>query len=339
MNVDTPSETQIISAIPTPSAPTLDTPDSARLEQLLSRKPRTFWSDAWRRLQKNKLAMLGLAVLIFITLIAIFAPVIAPYPYDQTNLEATRQPPSPEHPLGTDALGRDMLSRVIYGARISLTVGIVAQLMILAIGLPLGLMAGFFGGKWDTIIMRGVDILYAFPDLLLIIIVMTYMRQTLSQVKSGPLLPFAGLDTVTGGLLGIFLAFALTHWLTVSRLVRGQVLSLKQREFVEAAKTIGAGNSRLLRAHLMPNVLAPIIVAATFGIPRAIITEAGLSFIGLGIQPPMPSWGSLISEGVLSIQSQPYLVVGPALALAFTLLAFNFVGDGLRDAFDPWMNK
>ncbi|MCC6943895.1 MAG: ABC transporter permease [Thermomicrobiales bacterium] len=306
---------------------------------LLARKPRTFWSDAWRRLQKNKLAMIGLAALLVMAIVAIAAPLIAPYPYDQTNIDATRQPPSPEHWLGTDALGRDNLSRVIYGARISLVVGIVAQLMILAIGLPLGLMAGYLGGKWDALLMRVVDILYAFPDLLLIIIVMTYLRQNLAQVKSGPLLALAGLDAITGGLLGIFIAFALTHWLTVSRLVRGQVLSLKQREFVEAARTLGAGGPRIIRSHLLPNVLAPIIVAATFGIPRAIITEAGLSFIGLGIQPPMPSWGSLISEGVLSIQSQPYLVVGPALALAITLLAFNFVGDGLRDALDPWMNK
>ncbi|MFN8535340.1 MAG: ABC transporter permease [Dehalococcoidia bacterium] len=334
MTAENRSETQIIAALPA-AGPA----ERGTMAGLLTRKPRTFWSDAWRRLQKNKLAMIGLAALLLMAIIAIAAPWIAPYPYDQTNIDATRQPPSLDHWLGTDALGRDNLSRVIFGARISLVVGIVAQLMILAIGLPLGLMAGYLGGKWDTLLMRAVDILYAFPDLLLIIIVMTYLRQNLAQVKSGPLMPLAGLDALTGGLLGIFIAFALTHWLTVSRLVRGQVLSLKHREFVEAAQTLGAGGPRIIRSHLLPNVLAPIIVAATFGIPRAIITEAGLSFIGLGIQPPMPSWGSLISEGVLSIQSQPYLVVGPALALAITLLAFNFVGDGLRDALDPWMNK
>ncbi|MCL6648015.1 MAG: ABC transporter permease [Chloroflexi bacterium] len=303
------------------------------------RRARTFWSDAWRRLLRNKLAVAGLVVLALMALIAIAAPLVAPYPYDKTRIDATRLPPSAEHWLGTDALGRDNLSRVIYGARVSLVVGIVAQVIIISIGLPLVLLAGYLGGKWDTLVMRTVDVLYAFPDLLLIIIVMTYLRQNLGQAKSDLLAPIAGLDTLTGGLLGIFIAFALTHWLTVSRLVRGQVLSLKQREFIEAARTIGAGSGRILRVHLVPNVLAPVIVAATFGIPRAIITEAGLSFIGLGIQPPMPSWGSLISEGVLSIQSQPYMVIGPALALALTLLAFNFVGDGLRDALDPWMNK
>lgn len=302
-------------------------------------KPRTFWSDAWARLRKNKVAMGGLAVLILLALMAIFAPAIAPYPYDKNNVEETRQPPSAEHWMGTDTLGRDLLSRVIYGARVSLTVGIVAQLMILAIGMPLGLLAGFLGGKVDTIIMRAVDILYAFPDLLLIIIVMTFLRQLLATVNSGPLMPVVALDAAAGGLLGVFIAFALSHWLTVSRLVRGEVLSLKRREFVVAARTVGSSDRRIIRTHLLPNVLAPIIVAATFGIPRAIITEAGLSFIGLGIQPPMPSWGSLISEGVLSIQSQPYLVIGPAFALALTLLAFNFVGDGMRDAFDPYLHQ
>jgi oligopeptide transport system permease protein len=307
-------------------------------EPILSRPARTLWGDAWKRLARNKAAMIGLAILTVLAIVAIFAPVIAPYPYDKNNIDIVREGPSAQHWFGTDALGRDLFSRVIYGARISLAVGIAAQLMILLIGVPIGLIAGYVGGKLDGVLMRIVDMLYAFPDLLLIIIVMTYLRQTLAQ-QGGPLAFLGGIDAAFGGLLGVFLAFALSHWLTVSRLVRGQVLSLKQREFVEAARAIGASNGRIIGAHLFPNALAPIIVAATYGIPRAIITEAGLSFIGLGIQPPMPSWGSLIAEGVLSIQSQPHFVWGPAVALALTLIAFNFLGDGLRDALDPWMNK
>lgn len=302
---------------------------------MLARPHTSLWRDAWNRLARNKAALLGLCVISFLLFVAIFADVLAPYHYAKQNHARTWEPPSPDHLLGTDELGRDVLSRLIYGARISMTVGVVAQFIILMVGVPLGSLAGWLGGKVDQIIMRAVDILYAFPDLLLIIIVMTYLRASLPHFQTGPLHFLITLDTMMGGLLGVFLALGLTNWLTVSRLVRGQILSLKQKEFIEAARCIGASDIRIMTRHLFPNILAPIIIAATFGIPGAIMTEAGLSFIGLGVQAPMPSWGMMVSEGVRALRSYPHLVTAPALAIAVTLLSFNFLGDGLRDALDP----
>lgn len=306
---------------------------------VLSRPPANLWRDAWHRLTRNKAAVLGLCTIGFLLFVAIFADVLAPYHYAKQNHARAWEPPSADYLLGTDELGRDILSRLIYGARVSMTVGVVAQLIILLIGVPLGSLAGWFGGKIDQLIMRLVDILYAFPDLLLIIIVMTFLRASLPQFQAGPLHFLITLDTMMGGLLGVFLALGMTNWLTVSRLVRGQILSLKQKEFIEAARCIGASDLRIMGVHLFPNILAPIIIAATFGIPGAIMTEAGLSFIGLGVQAPMPSWGMMISEGVRALRSYPHMVVAPALAIAVTLLSFNFLGDGLRDALDPWMKK
>lgn len=311
----------------------------ADIASVLARPHTSLWRDAWTRLARNKAALLGLCVISFMLFVAIFADVLAPYHYAKQNHARTWEPPSADYLLGTDELGRDILSRLIYGARISMTVGVVAQLIILMIGVPLGSLAGWFGGKIDQLIMRAVDILYAFPDLLLIIIVMTYLRASLPHFQAGPLHFVITLDTMMGGLLGVFLALGLTNWLTVSRLVRGQILSIKQKEFIEAARCIGSSDLRIMTTHLFPNILAPVIIAATFGIPGAIMTEAGLSFIGLGVQAPMPSWGMMVSEGVRALRSFPHLVVAPALAIAVTLLSFNFLGDGLRDALDPWMKK
>jgi len=257
------------------------------------------------------------------------------FPFQQQDLDNTDLGPGAGHLFGTDGLGRDELSRLIYGSRISLAVALVDVLIVLVVGVPLGLAAGFFGRWVDVLVMRTVDVLLAFPNLLLVIVVITYLRAVLDQPQ-GPLLGIIGsLDGITGGLLGVFIALGLVSWLTVARLVRGQVLSLKEKEFIEAARMTGAANGRIIFRHLLPNTLAPVIVAATFGIPGAIATEAGLSFLGLGVRPPLPSWGILIAEGVRNMRAFPHELLFPAVVLAVTLICFNFLGDGLRDALDP----
>jgi oligopeptide transport system permease protein len=299
------------------------------------RRPANLWRDAWHRLIQNRAAVISLVYIVLLLLIAIFASAVAPYPFERQDLDSTDLGPSAQHLFGTDGLGRDELSRLVYGSRISLAVALVDVLIVLFIGVPLGLIAGFFGRWLDVLVMRTVDVLLAFPNLLLVIVVITYLRAVLDQPQ-GPLLAIiGGLDGITGGLLGVFIALGLVSWLTVARLVRGQVLSLKEKEFIEAARMTGATNARIVSRHLLPNTLAPVIVAATFGIPAAIATEAGLSFLGLGVRPPLPSWGILIAEGVRNMRAFPHELVVPAVALAVTLICFNFLGDGLRDALDP----
>ncbi|MBI4639431.1 MAG: ABC transporter permease [Candidatus Tectomicrobia bacterium] len=297
----------------------------------------TIWRDAWRRMARNRPAVASLCIVILLALTAIFAPLIAPYSYDKQDLDHTNEGPNARHLFGTDDLGRDLFSRMVYGARISMTVALVDELIILLIGVPLGLAAGYFGRWVDTLIMRTVDILYAFPNLLLIIVVMTALRAILDRATQGPLAALSSLDKLTGGLLGVFVALGLVSWLTVARLVRAQVLSLKEKEFIEAARTVGATPLRIMLVHLLPNTMAPIIIAATFGVPGAIAAEAGLSFLGLGVRPPLPSWGILIAEGVRSMRAFPYMMIFPSSVLAITLICFNFLGDGLRDALDPKM--
>jgi oligopeptide transport system permease protein len=311
---------------------------SAPLVAAVSRPSSSLWQDAWRRLRRNRAALAGLTFIVFLFLIAIFADAIAPYDYTAQNTKIANQGPSAAHWFGTDELGRDLLTRLMRGARISLAVGIIVQALILVLGVPIGAIAGYFGGKVDNLLMRFVDVMYSFPDLLLIIIVMTTLRAATSRDDAGPILTFLGnADEAFGGLLGVFISLALISWLTVARLVRGQILSLKEKEFVEAATAMGASHARIIRTHLIPNVMAPIIVAATFGIPRAIIVEAALSFIGLGVQAPESSWGVMILSGYKALQSYPHLLAFPAAALSLTVLAYNFLGDGLRDALDPWM--
>ena len=299
------------------------------------RRPANLWRDAWHRLTRNRAAVVSLVYVALLVLVAIFASVVAPYPFQRQDLESTDLGPSAAHLLGTDGLGRDELSRLFYGSRISLAVALVDVLIVLVVGVPLGLMAGFFGRWLDVLVMRTVDVLLAFPNLLLVIVVITYLRAVLDQ-PSGPILALVGaLDGITGGLLGVFIALGLVSWLTVARLVRGQVLSLREKEFIEAARMIGSTDRRIIVRHLLPNTLAPVIVAATFGIPGAIATEAGLSFLGLGVRPPFPSWGILIAEGVRNMRAFPHELLFPAVILAITLICFNFLGDGLRDALDP----
>jgi len=320
-------------------APLSSPPEAGVFPASPSRRPGGFWADARRRLFRNRVALWSLLFLMVLIGVAVLGPLLLPYSYEKQNLLELYSPPSRAHLLGTDHLGRDILTRLVYGARISLAVGFVAEAIILFLGTLIGAVTGYSGRWVDTAVMRVVDALYAFPDLLLIIIVMSYVKAQFGATVPAVLLPLAGLNKATGGLLGVFIALGLTSWLTTCRLVRGQILSLKHREYVEAARCLGAGPARIIRAHLLPNTLGPILVAATLGVPNAILLEASLSFIGLGVDPPMPSWGIMVSEGVAAVQSYPNIIVAPVLAIGLTLLAFNSLGDGLRDSLDPLMKK
>jgi oligopeptide transport system permease protein len=256
---------------------------------------------------------------LLLTLAALLAAVAAPWLSAQDPLRADfaaslKPPGTPGHPLGTDQLGRDMLSRMIYGARVSMLVGLGAQIIIVTIGVPIGAVSGYLGGRADLYITRFIDVMYAFPQLLFVILVMSMLG---------------------AGLWNIFIAIGLTGWVGIARQVRAQVLALKEKEFVDAARGLGAGFVRLLSRHILPNALTPIVVAVTFGIPQAIFTEAALSFIGVGINPPTPSWGQMVGEGQQYIRSYWHLCVFPSIAIAVTMLAFTFFGDGVRDALDP----
>ncbi|HEY7494220.1 MAG TPA: ABC transporter permease [Candidatus Tectomicrobia bacterium] len=284
----------------------------------LAVQPVSLWQHAWRRLLRNKLAVAGGSAVGILALVAIFANVLAPYHYTTVNFSRNYEFPSREFPLGTDHLGRDVLSRIMYGARVSMTVGLVAEFIVLCIGVPLGSLAGYYGGKVDMVLMRCVDVMYAFPRLLFVILIMSMLGR---------------------GLLNIFIAIGLTGWVRVARLTRAQILSLKEREFCEAARAAGASHLGIIVRHLLPNALTPIIVSLTFGIPEAIFTEAALSFIGVGISPPTPSWGQMVGENQQFIRSYWYLCVFPSMGIATLMLAFTFLGDGLRDALDPRLNE
>lgn len=290
----------------------------AEPDQALVRPQTSYWKDAWRRLKQNKAAVASLITIILIVLAAIFGPFFSPYSYSDQSLIFQNLPPSAEHWLGTDALGRDVLVRCLYGARISLTVGIFATLISLTIGVLYGGISGFLGGRADNNMMRIVDIFYAIPLLLWVILLMVLLKP---------------------GLQNILIAIGATYWLNMARVVRAQVLSLKEQDYVLAARTIGASKKRIILRHLIPNAVGPILVTATFNIPQAIFTEAFLSFIGLGVGAPMASWGMLASDALGGLRSYPYQLFFPALAICVTMLAFNFLGDGLRDALDPRMRK
>jgi ABC-type dipeptide/oligopeptide/nickel transport system permease subunit len=281
------------------------------------RRQANLWRDAWRRLLKNRLAMFGLIGVCFLLILAIGADWISPGPYDLQHFDAIQEPPSWQYPFGTDLNGRDMLSRMIYGARVSMSVALVCQLAIVLIAVPIGALAGYYSGKVDTILMRIVDVFYAIPSLLLAILIMSVLGR--------------GLDN-------LFLAIVLTSWVTLARLARGQMLSIREKEYVKAARTAGAGAFRIITRHMLPNALTPIVVTVTFGIPQIIFSEAALSFIGIGINPPTPSWGQMVGEYQQYLRAEPYLAIIPALAIAFTMLVFTFLGDGIRDALDPQMN-
>jgi oligopeptide transport system permease protein len=320
----------------------------------LARKSESLWQDAMRRLVRNKAAVAGAVIILILFLTALLAPFIAPKGYaDQVLIDNNKVPPwivrlfptmapyaklSLKYPVGADYVGRDVLSRIIYGSRISLTVALIAPILSLLIGVTFGSLSGYTGGRTDNLMMGVVDVLYGFPTLLFIILMMAFFRGTLSRLEPGTFAyTVSSLDAKMGGLLFIFIGIGLTAWETMARLTRGQVLSVRKSEFIEAARTIGAGNSRIMFKHILPNILGPLIVAETLAIPAYIATEAFLSFIGLGVNPPTPSWGIMIAEGSQQLRTYPNQALFPALALAITMFAFNFLGDGLRDALDPRM--
>ena len=280
-------------------------------------RQRTLLGDAARRFTRNKLALVGLLIVTALILAAIFADWIAPYPYDAADPVSALQFPSREHWMGTDEVGRDVYSRIVYGTRISLSVGLGVMAIALLIGLPLGLVAGLAGGAIDYIIMRIVEVFTAIPVLMLALLLISVFG---------------------GGLYNVILALGIVAWLDACRLLRAQLLSLRERDFVLAAQTVGANKIHIAIRHLLPNAVAPLIVAVTIGIPVAIFAEAGLSFLGLGINDPIPSWGKMVGNSLSYMRVYWYLGVFPTLAIAFTLLGFTFFGDGLRDAFDVSAN-
>ena len=318
----------------------------------LTQRRESLWQDALRRLLRNRAAVLGGTIVILLVLTAVFAPYIAIKSYEiQVLVDQHRVPEwvprlfpsmqpyakvSDQYPLGADYVGRDLFSRIVYGTRVSLTVAFIGPLISLLIGVVYGSISGYFGGRVDNAMMRVVDVLYAFPSLLFIILLMAFFRGTLSDLQPGtPAYAISQMDKAMGGLLFIFVGIGLTAWETMARLTRGQVLAVREKEFIEAAHTIGASNWRIMFRHILPNIMGPLVVAETLAIPSYINTEAFLSFIGLGVNPPTPSWGSMISDGSRAIRSYPNEAIFPALALAITMFAFNFLGDGLRDALDP----
>ncbi len=279
---------------------------------------RSLWQDAASRLLKNKFAVLGLCVLLIMIVAALFADLISNYSYEEQNLDLGASPPSSDHWLGTDTLGRDLFTRILYGGRVSLMVGFLATAVALTIGVIWGLVSGYMGGLIDNIMMRTVDILYAIPFTIFIILLMVVFGRNIYL---------------------LFLAIGAVEWPTMARVVRGQVLSIRNQEYIDAAITMGLNTRQIIFGHVLPNILGPIIVYTTLTIPNVILLESFLSFLGLGVQPPESSWGVLIANGVITMEEYPWLLIYPALVLSLTLFSLNFLGDGLRDALDPKIAK
>ncbi|CAI9386506.1 ABC transporter permease [Niallia sp. Sow4_A1] len=284
----------------------------------ISKASLSFWKDVFTRFKKNKLAVFGLVLLILLIVMAFVGPFLTPYNYYENDLTKTNQPPSAEHYFGTDELGRDMFERIWYGAKISLFIGIAAALIDLVIGVIWGGIAGYKGGKVDEVMMRIADVLYGIPYLLLVILLMVVLGQ---------------------GIWTMILAMSITGWINMARMVRGQVLSLKSQEYILASRTLGAGVSRIMGKHLIPNAMGPILVTLTLTVPNAIFTEAFLSYLGLGLTPPLASWGTMANDGIGAMQYYPWRLFFPAMFICLTIFAFNVIGDGIRDALDPRLRK
>ena len=274
----------------------------------------SLWSDAWRRLRRNRLALASAIYLVLLVVVALVAIVHTPYSMREVGVATPYSGPSPAHWFGADILGRDVLSRLMVGAQISLIVGVGTQVLVLAVGVPIGLIAGYYRGWVDSVVSFVINVFYGIPDLLVAMILLLLLGPSLNN---------------------IIIAIVATRWMDMTRLVRGQTLALREREFIEAARASGAKPLKILFGHILPNSLGPIIVQATFGVPAAILFEAFLSFLGIGVQPPTPSWGSMAADGLAAIRIAPHMVIVPSIALSLTLMAFNFLGDGLRDALDP----
>jgi oligopeptide transport system permease protein len=296
-----------------PSASTL-----AAVVQEPIEKGNSLWHDAWLRLRKNKLAVFGMCALGVIAVACIAGPWFSPYGYEQQDLSNTFSPPNAKHWLGTDQLGRDLLVRLLYGGRVSLGVGLAATFVALTIGVVYGAVAGFFGGKLDAFMMRAVDIVYSLPFPIFVILLMVFFGRNIVL---------------------LFVAIGAVEWLTMARIVRSQVMSIKKMEFIEAARSLGFGGPRIIFRHILPNILGPIIVYTTLTIPAVMLLEAFLSFLGLGVQPPMSSWGVLIKDGAEKMEEYPWLLEFPAALFSLTLFSLNFLGDGLRDALDVRSSK
>ncbi|MCB9138552.1 MAG: ABC transporter permease [Caldilineaceae bacterium] len=282
-------------------------------------RPETnLWADALRRLSRNKAAVVSAIFLFLLVLVALFAPLLAPYSPYEPDFSQVRMLPSADHWLGTDELGRDILSRLMYGARVSLFVGITVQTAATFIGIAVGLLAGYYSGFVDIVLMRAVDIMYAFPNFLFAVFMVSLLEPSVGSV---------------------ILTLSLASWPFVARLVRGQALSTKNMEYIMAARVIGTPNRVIMRRHILPNILSPIIIQFTLGIAGVIMAEAALSFLGIGIRPPNPTWGGMISKGREFFRTSPHLAIYPSIILGLTMIAFNFLGDGLRDALDPRMKR
>ena len=277
-----------------------------------------YWQDVWLRLKQNKLAMTGLFIIALLALMALLGPHLSGHSYDEQDLQLVNHPPGSGYWFGTDSLGRDLFTRVCYGARISLAIGLLTSIICMVIGVLYGGISGYLGGRVDEIMMRFVEVLYSIPFLLYVILLMVLLEP---------------------GLKSIFIALGIVYWQNMARVVRGQVLTLKEQEYIYAARLLGAGTWRILLRHLIPNTMGPIIVSMTLLVPEAIFTEAFLSFLGLGVSAPMASWGVLASDGMQGLRNYPWQLFFPALFISITMLAFNFVGDGLRDALDPRLRR
>lgn len=282
------------------------------------RPSRTYWTDAWLRLKEDKLAVIGLCVIAVVILFAVFAPMLSRYEYDEMDFNFSNEPPGLIHWFGCDMFGRDLFVRVAYGARISLAVGFIASFISLFIGVIYGGISGYRGGKIDDLMMRIVDVIYSVPSMIYVILLM---------VVVGP------------GLKSIFITLGISYWAPMARMVRAEVMRLKNEEFVTAARVTGASPTRILLRHIIPNAMGAVLVTLTFSVPSAIFTEAFLSFVGLGVSAPMASWGVLSSDAVPAMAIYPWQLFFPAGAISITILAFNFLGDGLRDALDPKLRK